>query len=106
MPLSKPTPIACVESEIWNMAAYSINTEDKANTPALLLKARGRIFLKQIKNIAQNIPYSKPLSNVLLPIMLMSLQLFLPHALLTLIEPPCASPQETIKATDAQLIAI
>ena len=106
MPLSKPAPIACVASEIWKTAAYNINIADKDKTAALPVKARGKIFLRQTKDIAPKIPYNRPLSNVLFPILLISFQLFLPQALLTLIEPPCDKPHETINATDAQLIAI
>src|SRR5665213_2872604 len=106
IPLDNPAPTACVESDIWKTAAYNINTADNDNTAALWLKASGSRFLKIIKQIAQKVPYINALNKVLFPICDISFQLFRPQALLTLIEPPCASPHETINATVAQLIAI
>src|ERR1039457_1500868 len=101
IPLDNPAPTAWVASDTWKTAAYSINTADNDNTDSFWLKARDSKFLKKIKHIAQKVPYNNALNKVLFPIWDISFQLFLPQALLTLMEPPCANPHETINATVA-----
>ncbi len=59
IPLSKPTPIACVASEIWKTAAYNINTADNDNTAALSLKVKDKNQIVKGATITKSISAKK-----------------------------------------------